>query len=75
MKPPAQSPGLNVIENLWSTLDNKIRQHSIFNKVQHKSVLLEECGKIGPEITKKLVQSMLARLNGVIKATGNHTKY
>lgn len=75
MKPPAQSPDMNVIENLWAILDNKVRQHSISNKEQLKTVLLEEWGKIGSEITKKLVESMPSRINAVIKSKGNHTKY
>uniref|UniRef100_A0A0A1XH96 Transposable element Tc1 transposase n=1 Tax=Zeugodacus cucurbitae TaxID=28588 RepID=A0A0A1XH96_ZEUCU len=75
MNPPAQSPDMNPIENLWSLLENNIRKHRISNKKQLKSAILEEWNKIGTEITKKLVESMPARLKAVLKGNGYHTKY
>lgn len=75
MAPPAQSPDMNVIENLWALLDNNIRKHQISSKEQLKKALVEEWNKIPPETTQKLVDSMPKRLNDVIKAKGYHTKY
>lgn len=53
MKPPAQSPDLNVIENLWSILDTKIRERHISNKNDLKTALVEEWARIPVETTKK----------------------
>lgn len=75
MEPPAQSPDLNVIENLWALLENKIRNHHISSKEALKSALLQEWNKITPETTQKLVASMQNRLKAVIDQKGYHTKY
>lgn len=75
MAPPAQSPDLNVIENLWSILDENIRKHKISSKNDLKSALMEEWGKITPETTRKLVESVPNRLKAVINQKGGHTKY
>lgn len=72
---PAQSPDINPIENLWSYLDDKVRQHSISSKAQLKQILLEEWRNIEPNFCKKLVDSMPNRLKMVIKNKGLHTKY
>ena len=42
LKTPPQSPDLNPIENLWDTLERRIRRHHISSKIQLKQVLLEE---------------------------------
>lgn len=75
LKPPAQSPDLNVIENLWAILDTNIRSRNISNKNELKTALVEEWGKIRPETTKKLVASMPTRLKAVLDQKGGHTKY
>jgi len=75
MSPPAQSPDINVIENLWAVLDNNVRKYKISNKDDLKRALLAEWQKIAPEFTEKLVESMRNRLKAVIKAKGGHTKY
>jgi len=66
MKPPAQSPGLNVIENLWSILETNIRKHKISNKSDLKAALIEEWEEITPEVTKKLVESIPKCLKMVV---------
>ena len=75
MTPPAQSPDMNVIENLWALLDKNIRSHKISNKEELKKALLEEWQKITLETTQKLVQSMPTRIQALVKAKGFHTKY
>ncbi|GFW19091.1 transposable element Tc1 transposase [Trichonephila clavipes] len=52
---PPQSPDINVIENLWATLETAVQKHQIRNKAHLKQVLLEEWDKIYPDTTKKLV--------------------
>lgn len=75
MKTPPQSPDLNVIENLWSKLETEIRNHKISNKEDLKKALLEEWGKISPDYTKKLVESIPNRLTEVIRSKGLPTRY
>lgn len=75
MQPPAQSPDLNVIENLWTILDQNIRQHQISNRNDLIAALKEEWAKITPQTTRKLVESMQRRLKAVIDQKGGHTKF
>lgn len=72
---PPQSPDLNVIENLWDLLDDKIRKRQISNKEQLKKVIIEEWSNISSDYTKKLVSSMPNRLTAVRIAKGLFTKY
>lgn len=75
MDTPAQSPDINPIENLWSYLDGKIRQHIISSKDDMKKVIQDEWQKIEPSYCEKLVKSMPKRLQMVKKCKGMHTKY
>lgn len=72
---PAQSPDLNVIENLWSVLENKIRNHNISNVSDLKRALQEEWDKISSDYTAKLVESMNSLLKAVLNQKGYSTKY
>ncbi|GFX80797.1 transposable element Tc1 transposase [Trichonephila clavipes] len=72
---PPQSPDINVIENLWTTLETAVQKHQIRNKAHLKQVLQEEWDKISPDTTKKLVESVPRRLEDIIKAKGHATKY
>ncbi|GFS92571.1 retrovirus-related Pol polyprotein from transposon 17.6 [Trichonephila clavipes] len=65
---PAQSPDLNVIENLWSQLEKAVHEHEITNKEVLKKVLREEWAKLSVETTKTLVESLPRRLQAVIQA-------
>ncbi|GFT84625.1 HTH_Tnp_Tc3_2 domain-containing protein [Trichonephila clavipes] len=46
------SPDINVIENLWATLEIAVQKHQIRNKAHLKQVLQEEWDKISPDTTK-----------------------
>ncbi|GFV28078.1 transposable element Tcb1 transposase [Trichonephila clavipes] len=72
---PSQSPDINVIENLWVTLETAVQKHQIRNKAHLKQVLQEEWDTISPDTTKKLVESVPRRLEGIIKVKGHATKY
>ncbi|GFV32767.1 transposable element Tc1 transposase [Trichonephila clavipes] len=72
---PRQSPDINVIENLWTTLETAVPKHQIRNKAHLKQVLQEEWDKISPDTTEKLVESVPRRLEDIIKAKGHATKY
>lgn len=72
---PAQSPDLNPIEHLWEELERKIRKKPFSNREEWKNLLKSEWENISNEITFNLVQSMQRRLQAVIQAKGNPTKY
>lgn len=71
----AQSPDLNVIENLWSVLEKNVRNHQISNRQDLKTALQVEWEKITSDYTQKLVGSMESRLKAVLKQKGYPTKY
>lgn len=75
LQTPPQSPDLNPIENLWHTLDRKIRKKKISNKSELKQALTEAWLQISNETCQKLIESMPRRLQAVIEAKGMHTKY
>ncbi|GFV90142.1 transposable element Tcb1 transposase [Trichonephila clavipes] len=72
---PPQSPHINVIKNLWPTLETAVQKHQIRNKAHLKQVLQEEWDKLSPDTTKKLVESVPRRLEDIIKAKGHATKH
>ncbi|GFX56054.1 transposable element Tc1 transposase [Trichonephila clavipes] len=72
---PPQSPDINVIENLWPTLETAVQKHQIRNEAHLKQVLQEEWDKISPDTTKKLVESVPRRLEDITKAKRHATKY
>lgn len=72
---PPQSPDLNPIENLWSFLELKVRNHVIKNREQLKVALREEWVKIPVGYLETLVKSMPCRLEEVIRNKGYPIKY
>lgn len=75
IKTPAQSPDLNVIENVWDELDRRVRKMPITSRTELRQRLNEEWSKLGAEYTAKLVASMPTRLQAVIDQRGYATKY
>ncbi|GFX82488.1 tc1-like transposase protein [Trichonephila clavipes] len=59
---PPQSPGLNSLENLWNSLNLKIRKRKISSKSALKQALIEEWSNTDPTVTENLIKSMPARL-------------
>ena len=72
---PSQSPDLNPIENLWSIIDDKLRFHQCNNEDELFAVLEEAWKVLQPDLLSKLVRSMTARCNAVIKNKGFATMY
>lgn len=74
---PGNSPDLNPIENLWEILKRKISQVMVTNK-QELTKRLTHFWHHDPDIKQsaiKCIESMPRRIEAVIKAKGNITKY
>ena len=74
---PAQSPDLNPIEHLWNKMDRCLRrletpvrtQDQVWDAIQKIWV------ELGNDVCKKLVDTMPARINDVIRANGGYTRW
>jgi hypothetical protein len=81
----AQSPELNLIENLWTMFKNAFNKRLIQEGIKPSTCaeVLERCKMIlvevwrdqGMELITKLIESMPRRCAAVIAAGGGHTKY
>lgn len=74
---PGNSPDLNPIENLWEILKRKMAENLITSKDQ-LIARLNDVWHNDPEIKNsaiRCIQSMPRRIEAVIKAKGNITKY
>jgi len=67
---PPRSPDLNIIENIWSMVDEKLLKYSINNTTQLKEALKIVWAEISKDVIRKLFQSMPTRLRQVINRKG-----
>lgn len=72
---PAQSPDLNIIENLWERLDGQVRKNQISNKQDLIRILNTAWKNISPDVIHTLIESIPRRLQEVIKNKGYSTHY
>ncbi len=72
---PANSPDLNPIENLWSTIKRKMRDTRPNNADDLKAAIKATWASITPEQCHRLIASMPCRIDAVIHAKGGPTKY
>ena len=72
---PALSPDLNIIENLWSVLKNRVNKRLPQTAEQLWEITQEEWNGITINEVKKLFESIPARLKEVIRNKGYHVKY
>jgi transposase len=71
---PAQSPDLNIIENVWNQM-KKTMKSSYETQLELRHDLQEAWSSIDSSFIKKLYDSIPRRLEAVIKAKGQSTKY
>lgn len=73
----AQSPDINIIENIWLLI--KIKLQGRFGRIENKEDLFHEIQRIRTEITpeyvKSLHQTIPRRLQSVIQLKGHLTEY
>jgi hypothetical protein len=75
MEWPAQSPDLNLIENLWSIVQRAVAKRRPKN-LDELFVAATDCwNTVSPELIAKLFDSMHRRCAAVIKNLGYPTKY
>ncbi|CAC5409088.1 unnamed protein product [Mytilus coruscus] len=77
MEWPAQSPDLNIIENMWRKIKLELQKqpHIITTKAQMETAIRNIWTNIPLEFKRKLYESIPIRLRQVIRAKGNITKY
>ena len=77
MEWPAQSPDLNMIENIWLYMKRELQKSAV--DITTKNDLLREIQsvwrKIELDYIRNLNQSIPDRLNNVIEMKGHLTKY
>ena len=77
MEWPAQSPDLNIVENIWLYMKREL-QKSVVNIATKNDLLLEiqsVCRNIELDYIRNLYQSIPDRLDNVIKMKGHLSKY
>ena len=72
---PSQSHDLNLIEHLWKDLKIAVQRHSPSNLTELERICIEEWEKYPKYRCAKLVASYPRRLEAVIAAKGDSTKY
>lgn len=73
---PANSPDLNIIENVWAVMWEELKKCRISNKASLKRHLRRIWrDKITLELITNLYKSIPNRFQAVIKSSGNPTKY
>ncbi len=72
---PANSPDLNLIENLWGIVKWKMRNKRPTNADELKATVKENWASIPPQQCHKLITSMPCRIETVIKAKEAPTQY
>jgi transposase len=72
---PSQSPDLNPIENLWSILDHNLSHRKPQNEEELFDILENGWKDLSLDLLKRLSDSMINRIEAVIKAKGYATKY
>lgn len=72
---PANSPDLNPIEHVWPVMKAYLGGKECKNAVECEAAVREAWEVISPAFCKKLVATMPARIQEVLNAKGDHTRY
>ena len=67
---PANSPDLNIIENIWSIVDNKLLKFPINTIDELKNALQIAWSDISKDTSRKLFESLPERLRQLINCKG-----
>jgi transposase len=72
---PPNSPDLNIIENLWSYVEGKVRARGCKTFGEFKAAVKEELASVPDKLITSLYQSIPKRLAIVIRKKGGKTGY
>ncbi len=72
---PANSPDLNLIENLWAYMDRKVHARRARTLEGLKKIIKDEWAKISLEVIKNLYHSYPKRLQQIIDRKGDMSDY
>lgn len=72
---PSGSPDLSPIENIWSIMKKSLRKKLPNTESELKLIIQEEWNSITTNQCQMLINTMRNRLDSVIKARGDVTKY
>jgi len=72
---PAQSPDLNIIENLWSVLKSRVQKRLPKTSNELWVITKEEWNAISKDEVIRLFKSILIRLKEVIRKKRHHVRY
>ena len=73
---PSQSPDLSPIEHLWAIVKRRVREGAPLDSVDELWERLEHTWwAIEPSLCLRLVKSMPARIDAVIRAKGGYTRF
>ncbi len=70
-----QSPDLNLIEQIWGELENKLDRSIVHSKESLWLELQKAWVNISVEVLRKYIDTVAERCAAVIAAKGGHTKY
>ena len=72
---PAQSPDINIIENVWKILKENVKKHHCNNLNELWRVIQLEWERIPVDLIKKTYDSLPNRMKAIIFSKGRTTKY
>lgn len=72
---PPQSPDLNILENLWAVLKQKVNSTSPKNKNELWTEIQKAWEEIDTKLVNTLYESIPRRIEAIIKSRGGHSKY
>ncbi|KAK4290146.1 hypothetical protein Pmani_002538 [Petrolisthes manimaculis] len=72
---PGNSPDLNPIENVWSLMKNELKGKDTSTVIHLKETVLQLWRGIDSSYFEKIASSMPRRIQAVINAHGDNTKY
>jgi transposase len=72
---PPNSPDLNPIENVWSTVKAHVHEQQPNSQQELERAVQKACRHIRADAIERAINSMPKRIEAVIAAKGGHTKY
>ena len=72
---PAQSPDINIIENVWNHIKCNLKKTASKNLHELRLNVRSQWDSITPQFINKLFQSIPRRLVAILRAKGYTTKY